>query len=198
MESRVKLAGHAVHPMLIVFPLGLLATAVIFDVIYLVTDVRIWTRAAYLMIAVGVIVGLVAAVVGFIDWYAIPRGTRAWRIGLYHGIGNVIVVSLFAVSWVLRRDTPAAPPTEAVVAALLGLVLALATAWLGGELVDRLGVGVDEGANLNASSSLTGMPASPRPGMEFRGATAPGWSGPDRRRIPQPAYVGVERRRPLS
>ena len=31
MESRVKLAGHPVHPMLIVFPLGLLTTAVVFD-----------------------------------------------------------------------------------------------------------------------------------------------------------------------
>ena len=31
MESRAKLAGHAIHPMLIAFPLGLLSTAVIFD-----------------------------------------------------------------------------------------------------------------------------------------------------------------------
>ena len=40
MESRAKLFGHAVHPFLIVFPLGLLSTAVIFDVIYLVTTAR--------------------------------------------------------------------------------------------------------------------------------------------------------------
>ena len=33
MESRAKLAGHAVHPMLITLPLGLLGTAVIFDLI---------------------------------------------------------------------------------------------------------------------------------------------------------------------
>jgi hypothetical protein len=32
----------------------------------------------------------------------------------------------------------------------------LVTGWLGGELVDRLGVGVDEGANLNATNSLAG------------------------------------------
>lgn len=34
------------------------------------------------------------------------------------------------------------------------------TAWLGGELVDRLGVGVDNGANVNASNSLTGRSAT--------------------------------------
>jgi uncharacterized membrane protein len=38
MESRAKAFGHAIHPMLIVFPLGLLVTAVIFDIVYLATD----------------------------------------------------------------------------------------------------------------------------------------------------------------
>jgi hypothetical protein len=33
------------------------------------------------------------------------------------------------------------------------------TGWLGGELVDRLGVDVDPGANLNAPSSLSGQAA---------------------------------------
>ncbi len=42
---------------------------------------------------------------------------------------------------------------------LIGGGLALFTAWLGGELVDRLGVGVDEGANVNAPNSLSGKRA---------------------------------------
>ena len=99
MESRLKLAGHPLHTMLIVFPLGLLATAVVFDVIFLVTNNPLWTQAAYFMIGAGVITGLVAAVPGAVDWLAIPRGTRAKRIGLIHGLGNVIVVTLFALSW---------------------------------------------------------------------------------------------------
>ncbi|MBC7805180.1 MAG: hypothetical protein H7145_03420, partial [Akkermansiaceae bacterium] len=36
-------------------------------------------------------------------------------------------------------------------------------AWLGGELVNRLGVGIDNGANLNAPSSLSGKPATETP-----------------------------------
>ena len=43
-----------------------------------------------------------------------------------------------------------------------GVALALVTAWLGGELVDRLGVGVSPNAHLNARSSLDG-PADPAP-----------------------------------
>jgi uncharacterized membrane protein len=194
MESRVKLAGHPVHQMLIVFPLGLLATAVVFDVIFLVTNNSLWTQAAYFMIGAGVIVGLVAAVPGVVDWLAIPRGTRAKRIGLIHGAGNVVVVTLFAVSWYLRREQPASPPTEAVVAGLLGAGLSIITGWLGGELVDRLGVGVDQGAHLDAPSSLSGMPAAAAAGAGFRAGMSHGYSGIERRHFPQPAYAGIDRR----
>lgn len=194
MESRVKLAGHPVHQMLIVFPLGLLATAVVFDVIFLVTDNPTWTMAAFYMIGAGVITGLAAAVPGAVDWLAIPRGTRAKRIGLIHGVGNVIVVTLFALSWYLRRDQPAAPPTGAVVAGLLGAGLSVVTGWLGGELVGRLGVGVDDGAHLDAPSSLTAMPAAAATGAQFHAGMSHGYSGAERRRFPQPAYAGIDRR----
>jgi hypothetical protein len=40
------------------------------------------------------------------------------------------------------------------------VALASVTAWLGGELVERLGVAVDDGAHLDAPSSLSGQPAS--------------------------------------
>jgi hypothetical protein len=42
----------------------------------------------------------------------------------------------------------------------IGLALALATGWLGGELVDRLGNGVEDDANPNAPSSLSGRPVA--------------------------------------
>jgi uncharacterized membrane protein len=155
MESRVKLFGHPIHPMLIVFPLGLLATAVIFDIISSSTGNVRWTEMSFYLIGTGIIAGLVAAVFGLIDYLGIPDNTRAKRIGTLHGIGNVIVVGLFAASWYLRRDNPAYPETLAYWCSYTGALLALFTGWLGGELVDRLGVGVDTGANVNAPSSLT-------------------------------------------
>jgi len=112
MESKVKFAGHPVHPMLIVFPLGLLATAVIFDIIYLVSSNSQWTVVAYYMIGAGIIGGLAAAAFGWLDWIAIPTGTRARRIGLWHGIGNVVVVGLFILSWVLRGRIHRCHPRE--------------------------------------------------------------------------------------
>jgi uncharacterized membrane protein len=153
MESRAKLLGHPIHQMLIVFPLGLLAMAVIFDILTLAGLAQL-AQASYWMIAAGVVTGLLAAPFGLIDWLAIPANTRAKRIGAIHGAGNVVVVLLFAGSWLLRDSTMSTVSTNALILSFAGGVLALITAWLGGELVDRLGVGVDDGANVNAPSSL--------------------------------------------
>jgi uncharacterized membrane protein len=155
MESRAKLFGHPIHQMLIVFPLGLLATSFIFDIVFLATGNGRFADISFWMIASGIIGGLAAAVFGLIDWLAIPKGTRAKRIGAFHGLGNVAVVGLFAVSWLMRYDLPFRPETGAIVIAGLAVALATVTGWLGGELVDRLSVGIDDGAHLDAPSSLT-------------------------------------------
>ena len=162
MESKAKVLGHPIHPMLIVFPLGLLATAVAFDVVGLSTNDASWFGISFWMIAAGIIGGLLAAVFGLIDWWAIPSGTRAKAIGLWHGLGNVIVVLLFIGSWFLRRPAPVNPGSTALALSFIAVALALVSGWLGGEMVDRLGVGVDEGAHLNSPNSLSGRPAAER------------------------------------
>src|SRR5512138_2442202 len=156
MESRVKLFGHPVHPMLIVFPIGLLATSLIMDILYLITRNTLLTTASYYMIAAGVVGGLLAAIFGFIDWLGLPGDSRAKRIGGWHGLGNFTIVVLFLISWFLRRGNVSfIPGTAAFLLSILGIGLALITAWIGGELVYRLGVAVDPGANVDAPSSLT-------------------------------------------
>ena len=40
MRAKARLLGHPIHPMLIVFPLGLLTVAAIFDIIYSSTHVK--------------------------------------------------------------------------------------------------------------------------------------------------------------
>ena len=174
MEAKAKLLGHPIHQMLIVFPLGLLSMAVVFDIVWLVRHREGWSASSYHMIAAGVLTGLVAAVFGYIDWRAIPDGTRAKRIGRLHAIGNVVVLLLFTASFWLRYEGfPVAPSMLAIALAVAGALLAGVTGWLGGELVDRHAVGVDDGAHLDAPSSLSGAPASATPAAaahEARGA----------------------------
>ncbi|MEU1395730.1 DUF2231 domain-containing protein [Micromonospora zamorensis] len=165
MESRLKVLGHPVHPMLVMFPVALLATAVLFDVVDTVGGPDLLGEVAYWNITVGLIGGLLAAVAGSFDLLAIPTGTRAKRVGLLHAGANLAVILLFAAIWVVRlnADSRAAGGAllvvEVVALAILGI-----SAWLGGELVDRLGVGVDRDAGLDAPSSLRPPAAAQRIG----------------------------------
>jgi uncharacterized membrane protein len=159
MESRAKFLGHALHQQLIPFPLGLLGMAVVFDLLAALFDRDGLARAADYMIIAGIITGLIAAVFGAIDWAAIPDGTRAKRVGTLHGAGNVVVIALFTLAYILRRNDPANPDTLVLLIEIVAAGLALGTGWLGGELVDRLAVGIDRGAHLNAPNSRSGRPA---------------------------------------
>lgn len=161
MRSRARLLGHSVHQMLVVFPLGLLGAAVIFDVIGIVSGSAGWWPVSYWVMAAGLVGAALAAPFGTIDFLGIPRGTRAWRIGAMHGAGNVVVVLLFLFSWLGREPGAVAPDATALSLSFSGIALVMVTAWLGGELVSRLGVGVDEGASLDAPSSLASRPAAP-------------------------------------
>lgn len=163
MESKAKVLGHPIHPMLIVLPLGLFIAAVVLDILYLVTENPMWATVAFWNIAGGILGGLLAAVFGLWDWLAIPSGTRAKSVGLLHGFTNVVVIVLFIMSWLLRW--PEADYTPSILAFILSLIaigIGSFSGWLGGELVNRLGVGVDPGAHLNAPSSLSDSPVRER------------------------------------
>jgi uncharacterized membrane protein len=163
MRSKARLLGHPVHPMLIVLPLGLFIAAVVFDAVYLWRGHGVFATVAYWNIAGGIVGGLLAAVFGVIDWTGIPSGTRARRIGLLHGGVNVVVVVAFAIAWLTRSSAPdVTPGTGIFLLEVIALGLGSVGGWLGGELVDRLGVGVDDGAHVDAPSSLSGQPAASR------------------------------------
>ena len=160
MESHSKVFGHPAHTILITFPLGLLSTAVIFDSLSLLLKKPKMAEQGLAMTGAGIIGGLVAAPFGTWDWLFVPKGTRARKIGAVHGLGNVAVLGLFGASWALRRSEPEKLTTLPFALSLAGFSLAGLTGWLGGELVERLGVGVDDGANVDAPSSLSGLPAT--------------------------------------
>ena len=152
MQHKIKPLGHPVHPMLVNYPLGLLTVAPIFDVVHWITHNGYWSTVAFWMIAVGTAVGLLAALTGTIDWVGIPAGSRAKMVGLIHGAGNYFILALFVISWFTRLNAQANPPIVACVLTFLGAALLMGTGYLGGELMLHFGVGIEPGANVNASS----------------------------------------------
>ncbi|MFU8854686.1 DUF2231 domain-containing protein [Micromonospora sp. SL1-18] len=165
MESRLKVLGHPLHPMLVMFPVALLVIAVIFDVIDVAGGPDYLAEAAYWNIAAGLIGGLLAAAAGSVDLFALPAGTRAKQVGLTHAVANLAVILLFAAVWVVRLGAESRAAGGALIAIeVVALAILGISAWLGGELVDRLGVGVDPEADLNAPSSLRPSTATQRIG----------------------------------
>jgi uncharacterized membrane protein len=138
VQARARILGIPLHQILIVFPLGLLATSFFFDLAYLLTARAELGIVASWLIFAGVIGGAAAALFGIIDYAAIPRNTRARRIGAIHGGGNLVVALLFAASWLLRRDAPGHPGALEIVLSACGVLLTVITGWLGGELADRM------------------------------------------------------------
>jgi len=159
MESRIKLLGHAAHPILVTFPLGALGFSVASDLLHTLRGERRYAEAAAQSLDFGLATALVAAPFGTIDWFAIRSSTRAKRVGLWHGLGNVAVLGLFAASRALR-----ARRNDDVRAKWLsagGFLLTGVTAWLGGELVERHRIGVQDDAHEDASSSLSSSDDQP-------------------------------------
>jgi uncharacterized membrane protein len=159
MAGKINFLGHPVHPILIVFPLGLLPTAVACDIIYWVSRNPNWGHMAYWLIAAGVLSGVVAALFGFADWLGLESGTRAKRLGVSHLVVNDMMLILFALSWWLRRGSPQTPTAVAIGLGIVAIVFGLVGGWIGGELVYRLSVGVDFDAHVNSPNSLSGRSA---------------------------------------
>lgn len=155
MESHVKVLGHPLHPILVSFPIGLFGTAFVFDLLRIFTNDSTWALVSFYLLGAGIVFGMVAAVAGWLDWAHITPGTRAKRLGVIHAGINIVVMALVAASWLLRRETPGDPGTAAFLLSFAAIGLAGVSGWLGGELVYRLRIGVDDGAHPNAPSSLS-------------------------------------------
>ncbi len=152
MPSRVRALGHPIHPALATFPLGLFSTGVIFDIVRAITGNSTFSQVGFWTITAGLVGAILAAITGFADWTAIPVGTRAKAIGRLHGRLNAVVILVFLISWALRLTRPShVAGLGTLLLQIAALVLVAYTAWLGGELADRLGIGTGQASEPSAT-----------------------------------------------
>lgn len=151
MESRAKFAGHPIHQMMVAFPIGAFGMAVTSDVLRAGRSERTYEATAARAIDFGLVTSALAIPFGLVDWLAIPRGTRAKRVGLWHALGNATLLGLFVGSrWLRGRgDLRRAQWLSGA-----GMMLGGLTAWLGGELVNRHGIGVHDQIGFDAPKAL--------------------------------------------
>jgi uncharacterized membrane protein len=132
--------------MLIALPVTFFVLGPILDGVHLATGDAFWGRVAFWDVIAAIATALVAAVPGFVDYRSL-RGPAA-RIGTKHMILNLTAVTLFAVSLILRGGSAQAyldnPGWGPFVLTLLGALTVGVSGWLGGEMVYRHRVAVDE------------------------------------------------------
>lgn len=139
--------GHPFHPILVTIPIGAWVSALVFDIVSHVNNSGSpsLVDAAQWLIAIGLIGAVVAALFGLLDLLAIPTGTRAFAIGVTHMVLNLGIVALFVADFFWRHSESHQPsrthPGQLALSAV-GIVLLLASGWLGGMLSYRFGVRV--------------------------------------------------------
>lgn len=136
MRSRVRVAGHPVHPMLIVVPSTIFPLLVFLDVLYFfgVGGEGLWVAAYWIAVA-GVASTAAAIVPGVVDLAAIPNETRAHRTAVWHLVtGSLTFVAYAAAVW---ARWPAGVERFALQTGIdvVGTALIVVQGWLGGELV---------------------------------------------------------------
>ena len=142
ITSSVQIAGHPIHPAIVLFPIAFLVGAAGTDIGYWLTRDPFWARASLWLIGVGFAAGILAAITGFSEFFKVKR-VRERSAGWLHMGGNVAVMVLSLINLVLRQGNPAEPivytglAISVVVATLLGI-----TGWYGGELSFRHKIGV--------------------------------------------------------
>src|SRR5215467_2810987 len=139
--TTARVAKHPIHPMLVVFPIGLWVAALVFDIIFAATGRPSLRTAALWNVGAGVVGALLAAIPGFVDWLSLTG--RAARIGTYHMIFNLAAVVIFAINWFVRTRIAGDSPWPLILS-IVGVIGVGISGWLGGELVYRERVGVDE------------------------------------------------------
>ena len=142
-RSTAQIGGHPIHPMLIPFPITCLVGAFVADLIFLNTGDRGFATASHWLIGFGIGTALLAAAVGLIDYMGDDR-IRRLGTALQHMIANVSAVVVSIINFAVRLDDPADIASLGVYLSGVVVLILLYSGWLGGELVYRHRVAVQD------------------------------------------------------
>ncbi len=141
-RSTASILGHPLHAMLVPIPITCFVGTLITDLVYWKTATIMWANISAWLLVVGLVVAAFAALAGVIDFFG-DRRIRELKAAWIHGLGNglAVILSIFN-AFVHSRDAyTSVVPTGLILSVLVVLIL-LVTAWTGGEMVYRHGVGV--------------------------------------------------------
>ena len=142
MSRPVRIAKHPVHPMLVVFPIGLWVFSLLSDVVFLLGGSERWNDIAFYTMSGGLVGALAAAVPGLFDMLSISD-QKVGKIAWNHMILNAIAILIFAAD-LSARILSRRGATLPIVLSVAGVTLLALAGWLGGEMVYVHGTGVEQ------------------------------------------------------
>ena len=141
----MTLFNHPLHPLAVHFPIALYLLGVLLTMLYLWRRQADYERFAYLSFILSGVAVLVASVVGLIDQSQLAlNDPRQETVNNHITAGVTLLVINGLLIYMRLRWTDVLSRYRWVYLGLmaLGVAAVLVTAWLGGELVYRLGIGV--------------------------------------------------------
>ncbi|MFF9018613.1 DUF2231 domain-containing protein [Streptomyces eurythermus] len=155
--------GHPFHPILVTVPIGAWVTSLVFDIAsHLVHRPGFLSQGSQWLIAIGVIGALPAAMAGFLDLFAIPTRTPAFRTALVHMTLNLLLTAAYAVNFLWRHSAYTSGGSVGwggLALSAISIVLLGVSGFLGGKLAYRYGVRVaDENTQAEGYTPATSAP----------------------------------------
>lgn len=143
-ESKIAVAGHPIHAMLVTFPIALCVSTLGADILYWWTGDVFWPRAALWASGVGFFMGIAAGLAGTAELLLVP-GIRIRAASWTHFILAVMLLSILGANWGLRaQDHIGAVLPWGILTSALATVMTGMTGWHGGKLVFDYGLGTQD------------------------------------------------------
>ncbi|MEH1016029.1 DUF2231 domain-containing protein [Micromonospora sp. CPCC 206060] len=156
MESRLRVQGHPIQPMLVTFPFGLFVCAAVFDLADVIGGPAFLGQVGYWTAVAALVAAALAGIAGMVDlWDARPGPTR--RTAILFNLANVLMAVLFVLVSLIRAQAPEQGATGGMVAVeVVALGVGAVGVWLGTRLVQQFDARRTEPTSLDALSRVVG------------------------------------------
>ncbi len=146
---------HPLHPLLTDVPVGAWTVTLLLYLVALLFNVQGMGIAIGLAMGLGILAALATIATGLLDWMDVDPTELA--VGLVHGVINLIGTILFIISWIMLYTAQWNVTIANLIPALVGYLVLVVGAFLGGELVFRLGTMVNRNAYRSGPKEFTAV-----------------------------------------
>lgn len=130
--------------MLVAFPVGLLVTSFVFDLVARWEHMPLLSAAAWFCVVAGIVGGIIAAIPGLVDLFAsVPSDSSARSRGYLHAVLNALVLALFIAVAAYRGGPNTVADNVSIILSGIGTVLIGCSGWIGSTLVRRNQITID-------------------------------------------------------